>query len=286
MGTAGLWISSSLAFLSASGLVYVLATHFWPKIQASLQSEEDRFSEILTDIFYTGLTGRNLVLLKYLGSSAAFLFFTIFFGTPMFGLLFGVALYMAPGVILGRVRAKRLEKLAEQTVELIGALAATTKAGMTLAQSIEEISEKFPAPMREEFAMVRRRIETGMTLEASLLAMDQRLQIPGLSLVVQSIVVNQQRGGRLPPLLERIGESLREIERVEERVKTETSGIKLSSRLMAAMPLVIGFLLYLMAPANIIMLFNTVLGNAILVLVVVLDYIGFGMIRKIADIDI
>ena len=134
--------------------------------------------------------------------------------------------------------------------------------------------------------MVLQRVQAGQPLERALAACDERLGIPNLSLVIQSIRVNEERGGRLPELLEKIAKSLREIARVEERVKTETSGIRLSSKLMAAMPLVIGFLLYLASPEHIRMLFTTLLGNLILLTVALLDYVGFAMIRKLGDLEV
>jgi tight adherence protein B len=204
----------------------------------------------------------------------------------VFALLSGGLVFAAPPFLLNLAAHRRRDKLEAQVLDVIGSISATSKAGMNLLQSVEEVATRMPPPISQEFAMILERVRTGQPLEAALEACDRRLDIPNLSLVIQSILVNQERGGRLPELLEKISLSLREIHRVEERVKTETSGIKLSSKLMAAMPLVIGFLLYLASPDHILMLFNTLLGNLILLAVVALDAIGFSIIKKLGDLEV
>jgi len=95
------------------------------------------------------------------------------------------------------------------------------------------------APASQEFGLIRQRIESGQLPAAAFRYADARLQIPRLTLIFQTIVVSLERGGRLASLMDRLAVATKEIERVEERVKTETSGIRMSSNIMLAMPIVI-----------------------------------------------
>jgi tight adherence protein B len=275
-----------LAFASVMGAVYATLRSFEPRLRELMKREEDRLAESLRDLFYEGVSGRTLVRLQLAGAPVAALFVLLGTGSAVFGLVAGALVFLIPRVVLRLAARHRRERLEAQVLDVISSLIATTKSGMSLLQSVEEVARRMPPPIAQEFSMVLERVRTGQPLEAALAACDRRLDIPNLSLVVQSVRVNEERGGRLPELLEKIAKSLREISRVEERVKTETAGIRLSSKLMAAMPLVIGFLLYLASPEHILMLFNTLLGNLILLAVAVLDYLGFAIIRKLGELEV
>jgi len=275
-----------LAFACGAGLVYTGLRYFIPRLRELVRRQEDRTAEALRDLFYEEMSARNLVRLQLAGAPAAALTTLLLSGNAVFALVVGGVVFILPRTVLRLAARRRRERLEAQVLDFISSLTATTKSGMSLLQSVEEAATRMPPPISQELSMVLQRVRAGQPLERALAACDERLGIPNLSLVIQSIRVNEERGGRLPELLEKIAKSLREIARVEERVKTETSGIRLSSKLMAAMPLVIGFLLYLASPEHIQMLFTTVLGNLILLTVALLDYLGFAMIRKLSDLEV
>ena len=275
-----------LAFACGAGLVYTALRSFMPHLRELIRRQEERTAEALRDLFYEEMSARNLVRLQFAGAPAAALVTLLLSGSAVFALAVGGIVFILPRTVLRLAANRRRERLEAQVLDLISSLTATTKSGMSLLQSIEEAATRMPPPLSQELSMVLQRVRAGQPLERALAACDERLGIPNLSLVIQSIRVNEERGGRLPELLEKIAKSLREISRVEERVKTETAGIRLSSKLMAAMPPVIGFLLYMASPEHIQMLFTTVLGNLILLTVALLDYLGFAMIRKLGDLEV
>ncbi len=285
-GLSLVWIVYPLAFGCGAGVVYTALRFFTPQIRELIEREHRDYEEVLSDLFLEGISTRQLVLLRYAVAPGLAVLVYLGTGSILFGLAAGLVLFFAPGRYLSVARERRRAKIEDQVLDLINSFIATTKSGMNLTQSVEEVAGRMPPPIAQEFAMVLERMRTGQTLEAALRACDERLNIPNLSLVIQSIIVNEQRGGPLPELLEKLADSLREIRRVEERVKTETSGIKLSSKIMAAMPLVVGFMLYLVAPEHIMMLFTTVLGNVVLVIAGMLDWIGFMIIKKLGDLEV
>lgn len=275
-----------LAFCAAAGLAYVASTDYRPRLAAALAGQERLVSDTLDSLYLAEWSAKSFVRLRFLAAPASLLLVYLLTRSWVFGLLVAVVLFALPQVLLERAIKKRRERIEAQVGDLIHSLVATTKSGMNLHQSLQEVTARLPAPLAQECAVISKRVETGQSVEAALVEADSRLQIPNLSLVLQSLVVNERRGGKLPALLDRIGRSLREIERVEERVKTETSGIRLSSRIMAAMPLVVCFLLYLASPEHVLMLFETALGNLLLAGALALDYAGFTMIRRLSELEV
>lgn len=275
-----------LAFGAALGLAFVSLAHFRPQLIQALSRREAQVAEDLNVLYLRDWNPATLVRLRFLAAPAAAVVIFLLSRSWVFAALVAVVLHVLPQALLDLARKRRVERLESQVLDLINSLVATAKSGMNLHQSLHEIADRLPPPIAQECTVMLRRIEAGQSVEAALLEADARIAVPNLSLVLQSLVVNERRGGKLPALLERIGASLREIERVEERVKTETSGIKLSSRIMAAMPLVVCFLLYLASPEHVLMLFETTLGNLLLVAALALDYAGFTMIRKLSELEV
>ena len=275
-----------LTFLAAGGATFITLTHYRPRLMRALEREEAEVRSAMNILYVEEWSPRSFVYLRFVGAPVAA--FVVYLVTLNWMLALGVAsmLHVLPRTLLDYAGARRRERLEAQVLDLISSLVATAKAGMNLHQSLHDVTGRLPPPISQECQVILHRIETGQAMEAALLETDRRLALPNLSLVIQSLVVNERRGGKLPALLERIALSLREIERVEERVQTETSGIKLASRIMAAMPLVILLLLYLASPEHVLMLFQTTLGNLLLAVALGFDYLGFTMIRKLSELEV
>lgn len=280
------WTIYPLAFLSGVGTAYAALRFLGPHVGGWLTQKEEDFENRLRELFRDPELARVLVLAQIAGAPALGVLVLWATDSLVFAAVAGGLVYVAPETWLTLLEKRRRERLEGQVLDLINSLTATTKAGMNLLQAVEEVATRMPPPMSQELGMVLERVGAGQTLSSALRACDRRVNLPNLKLVIQSVVVNQERGGHLTELLERLGESIRELERVEQRVKTETAGIKLSSRLMAAMPLVMGLFLYLASPDHVLMLFNTILGNVVLVVAGLLDYVGFAMIRKLGDLEV
>ena len=86
--------------------------------------------------------------------------------------------------------------------------------------------------------------------------------------------------------MDRLAAATKEIERVEERVRTETSGIRMSSNVMLAMPFLICSLLYVIEPNQVLILFDSFVGNVILVFALGLEVGAYFIIQRLIDLDV
>lgn len=274
-----------LAFAAGAGLAHAAAGLAGPALARRLAEERGRYGDRLRTLFLHDLSPRFLVLVRWAGAPAVALL-AAGAGQPVLGAILGGVLFVGPDRLLDHLAERRRQRLAAQVLDLTHALAATSRSGMSLLQAIEEAAASFPAPMGQELAVTLERIDAGATLERALGDLDRRLALPGLHLVLRALLIAEARGGDLPRLLSKIARTLMETERVEQRIATETSGVRLASRLMAAMPLLIGVFLYMASPEHVTMLFTTLLGNLILVLAAVFDWLGFSLIRRLGDVEV
>lgn len=272
--------------LSVGLFVFLFLQKTLPTAKERWLAGEAEIARKLHNIFYTQSSPRTFQILKYVGAFATLLIGTFILNSLVFGAFLAVLVYFLPNVILDNILARRRERLEEQTADVMTALSASIKGGMTIEQSFDEVVHTMHPPISEEFALIRERIDAGQPVVAAVRSADQRLDVPRLGLIFQTIVISLERGGRLASLMDRLANSTREIERVEERVKTETSGLRLSARIMVFMPFAICGLLYLIEPKQVLLLFNNVIGNVVLVVAISMNIGAYFIMRKIIDLDV
>src|SRR5690606_14852956 len=235
----------ALAFLSAGLIAYLGSTVFYPPLRARVESDYLEVDRTLKSIFYTAYDARIFVALKYGGTIVAFSVGMFLFNSFVFGAFMAGIVYPVPGMLLNRIVNGRRDKLDHQTSDVMTALSATVKSGMTLEESITEIAANMRPPVSQEFALIKQRLDSGQAIASPLKAAAGRSQAARLSLMLQSMIASQERGGRLSAWMGRLSGAMREIGRVEERIKPEPSGLRLSARLMVFLPFVIGGFLYI-----------------------------------------
>ena len=282
----GLIIAYALIAVSVTALVYAGLQSFVPVAVTRWRSDQEEIDDKLQNIFYTSSEARTFLILTSGGTLAAFFIGLWFMNSLVFGIFLGIVIYLLPEVLLDNILRRRRERLEAQTADVMTALSASIKSGMTIEQAFSEMVDTMYPPISEEFALIRERIDAGQPVIAAVKSADKRLQVPRLSLIFQTICISLERGGRLASLMDRLAESTREIERVEERVRTETAGLRLSARIMFLMPFFICGLLYLIEPDQVMLLFDNLVGNIVLVIAIAMDISAYFIMKKLIELDI
>ena len=237
---------------------------------------------LLLDVQPRSVTALNAFLVCVLGA-IGYLATESLMGMAMSGFL-GV---FAPKVVMKLLRQRRLEKLENQLVAGIQTLASGVRAGLNLVQSMELVARDGPIPLRQEFAHLLREYEFGLPLEEAMHHAAARIGSGDFRLLFAALHTHRERGGDLGETLDRIAESIREIQRLENRVKTLTAQGRATARWLGAMPAVVLLIIYFMVNAEDVKnLFVDDLGKVILLGIIVLNVLGFIWIRKIMAIDI
>lgn len=275
-----------LTFFSVTALVLGSSDWIVDRVGGAMAAERDRIASTFEAVYEENTSPIFLARLRYLGPVLALVGITWVTGKIMFALLAAAVIYIAPKVIIDRIVRRRREKLEQQASDVMLSLSSSLKSGLTVEQAVDDIAVNMNAPASQEFGLIRQRIESGQLPAAAFRAADARLQIPRLTLIFQTIVVSLERGGRLAALMDRLAAATKEIERVEERVRTETAGIRMSSNIMLAMPLLICSLLYVIEPNQVLILFDSFVGNVILVFALCLEVGAYFIIQRLIDLDV
>lgn len=106
--------------------------------------------------------------------------------------------------------ARRLRAFEGQIATALSLIAASLRAGDSLAQALEVVAHKMPPPARCEFRRAVSSVAAGASAEAALKAMLDRLRSDDLERVVTAVVLERYLGGDLAEALERIAYTVRE----------------------------------------------------------------------------
>ncbi|RPI61639.1 MAG: hypothetical protein EHM48_05325 [Planctomycetaceae bacterium] len=203
------------------------------------------------------------------------------------GFLLGGAIgVFVPGMVLKLMRIRRLKKLEDQLVGGVTTLVSGVRAGLNLVQAMELVARDGPVPLSQEFAHLLREYEYGIPLDEAMSNCADRIGSGDFRLLFSALQTHRERGGDLGETLDRIAESIREIQRLEKRVESLTAQGRATARWLGAMPIVIGTIYYFIDSPAVLALFQQGLGNLILAAIVVLNILGFLWIKKVVAIDV
>ncbi len=151
---------------------------------------------------------------------------------------------------------------------------------------MELLLEHHRGPIRQEFAQLLREYQMGMDLNQAMRNASNRIGSPLYRLTFTAIEMHRLRGGDTAQSLERIADSVREIDRLEGKLDALTSQSRTQATMMAVMPIVFIVLLWMIDPEGIEQLFTHSLGRIMLLIVVALIVGAFLWIRRIMAVDV
>ncbi len=202
------------------------------------------------------------------------------------GAVGAVVVYFIPRFILKLMKRRRIERFNAQLANALGGMSNALKAGFSIQQAFDAIVQEKENPIAQEFGMFLQQLRVGIKFEDALADMDHRIGSEDLTLMIQSIEIARQTGGNLTEVFDRIAETIRERRRVEGKIKSLTAQGRIQGRVVGAMPVVLGFVLYLLDPQMMLSFLRSTAGIVVLCSVVVMEICGMLIIRKIVDIDV
>ena len=210
----------------------------------------------------------------------------------------GVAWYFASGVkikagwqngqspLARYLDGKRRAKFNAQLPEALATMSNALRAGFSISQAFDSVVEQADAPISEEFAIVQQQLKVGMSFDAALESLSQRVGSDDLTLVTTAILISRKTGGNVTEIFDKISETIRGRMRIERKVKSLTAQGRLQGIIVSLMPVFLGVIMTVLRPGLMIPFLTSVAGLLCVAVMVVLVVFGWLMIRKIIKIDI
>ncbi len=229
---------------------------------------------------------RKLVYLYF----SAFLFVPVLVyvltANPLFAIASLAVPLVAPKMIVGFIRKRRLQKFRYQFPDALVMVSSSLRAGASLTTSLENLVRESKPPLNQEFALMMRNQRLGVSFDDALKRMEERIPLQEFSLFSAGTRIAREVGGNLADMLDSLADTMFKTMQTEGKIKSLTSQGKMQGMVMAGLPLLMMFALNALEPVAMHPLFHSLTGWFVLFIIAVMEVLGYLGIRKITDIDV
>jgi tight adherence protein B len=191
-----------------------------------------------------------------------------------------------PILIIKRLEALRRQKFASQLVDGLMILSSSLKAGLSLLQSFEELAQEMPNPISQEFGLVIRQMQMGVSLEEAITKLKGRMRLDELDMVVTAMLVARETGGDLTLTFSRVIYTIQERNKLIGRVKALCVQANMQGAIMSLLPIVFGIFVYKVNPGFFDVFFKDNFGRGLMTYAIISEILGIIFIRKLSKVDI
>ena len=184
-------------------------------------------------------------------------------------------------------RAKRRRKqFLGALPDMLTLLAGTLRAGYSISQGFESVSNEVDGPMGRELRRIMAEARLGRPLEEALDAAAERVQSDDFGWAVMAIRIQREVGGNLAELLLTVADTMTQRERLRRDVAALTAEGRMSAIVLGCLPPGLAGVMFVMNHEYIAKLFTDSMGMAMLIGSIVMMLVGFAWMKKIITIEI
>jgi tight adherence protein B len=176
----------------------------------------------------------------------------------------------------------RLKKMMQQLPDAFDLMARIIRAGQTMSQALQSVADEFDQPIAGEFAYCYEQQNLGLSPEISLRDLARRTGLLEIKIFVLALLVQQQSGGNLAEMLDKLSHVIRERFRLRAKIRAVTAEGRAQAVLLLALPIVLLFAFTALSEvyAGAISKHPNIIGFALIA-----EVIGALWIRKIVNFD-
>jgi tight adherence protein B len=277
-------ITSTMFAVSITLIALFGSRSIWSRFSGRAVRDAEKFERWSVDLFlgWDAKKSRRIAYAANTGVIVAPLLTLILSGSLVFAGGVAVAAYLLPGILLSRARNKRLARIDRQLPDAINVMVSSTRAGQSLSQAIEEVAAKVSGPIGQEFGIIANEIrQGGISVENALARAKARMPVESFLMVATALIINCSKGGDVLNILERLADAIRELWRLKEKIYTETSEVRAQGKIILFMTPLFGVVVCMFDPEIRPILFDSLAGNIILLVVGGLQTISVLWIRRI-----
>jgi tight adherence protein B len=165
---------------------------------------------------------------------------------------------------LGYAAEKVSLTLLSQFPDALSMVSRSVRVGVPVNEAVRLVSREAQSPTREEFSKAADQVSIGLDLENALLEMAERNDLSEYRFFATALALQSQTGGGLTETLETLADTIRKRENARKRGHALASEARTSIYVLAALPVVVGAMLFVINPDYIGLLFTDTGGQKML----------------------
>ncbi len=228
---------------------------------------------------------RNKNKINFLFVVILFLLISIVFNV-IYAIIVTIVLIYYLWLFLENKKQKYKKEIDKQILEIIRLFRSSVSSGENIVQAIDSISEQIKEPLASEFKEVSDKIKLGISLDEALKDSVLKVQNEQYKFFMDSLRLSYSTGIKISDLLSKIEVMVAQKLSLTTKVDVLTSQVRFSGMVISIIPFLIVFLIYLVEPETVSVLFTSLFGNVILLVCVIMILSGSFIMKKIADIKL
>ncbi len=281
MSESYVWLSSLLIGVGVAVGAYSCRDYF----PAVLDAVERDLAAKLRRLRASTRHLRKLLLFWLAVTACVFFGIWIALGSLLLPVISAAMLLAVPWYLLYRMAERHRRKIEDQLAGSMVTLGNAVKAGLSLAQAMEMLAAQCPRPINAEFHQISAEYKLGRPLQQTLVEAKGRLQSENFALFAAAVLAAHESGGKLNETVDRIAQSVREMQRLERKVRSETAQARKSAIYMAMVPAFVLVVYYFVDPVSTALLF-TKGGSVLLAAALILNVVAYLWAYAILNPDI
>jgi tight adherence protein B len=211
----------------------------------------------------------------------------ILFNAPIYlAVLFAVLAAASPAVVISIKRARRFAKFMEQLPDALDLLARAVRAGHAFTTGLELIATEMPQPVAGEFRITYDQQNLGLPLRDALANMTVRMPLQDVRIFVTALQIQRESGGNLAEVLDNLSYVIRERFKLQRQIRVYTAESRFSLYILTVAPPAVAVLFALGNPEYIRPLIDDPLGQRMIAVGILLQIIGYFVIRHITRMKV
>jgi tight adherence protein B len=199
------------------------------------------------------------------------------------GIVLGVGL---PHVILSSRIGRRTKKFVTLLPEALDLIVRGIRSGLPASEALRTISDEIQDPVGAEFREVTDQMKIGVSMDDAMWAAARRLGIPEFNFLVISLAIQQETGGNLAEILEKLSDMVRRREQMRLKVKAMSSEARASAMIIGSLPFVMATVITFVNPGYMNTLFTDPRGWVMIGIGLTSLLIGLGIMAKMIKFEI
>lgn len=262
-------IVSSIAVALSVGLAIGPVVQLWDRFSAWwLRDQLAVMDSLSLDRGYV------VDMLRWWGAALIVVPMLVAFGLHLWVLALPIAILvvMAPRIWLMQVIQRHRQRIRSQLAGAMVGLANTCRAGLPFSSGFRAVAPELEEPLRGEFNWIIMNQMAGRPLAKVLEECKLRLNIEAFTLFAATVQVTLERGGPVTEMLDRLSESIRELDRLERMMDATTASSRKVVLMLSIFPAIFLMVFSVLFPEGTSLMFTTILGQVLLLVTSVLVY--------------
>jgi len=200
--------------------------------------------------------------------------------------LVGAAAGSIPLLYVSSKRKTRLKKFEEQFPDSLEFMARSMRAGHAFSVSLEMLHREFQEPLAGEFRRAFEEHNLGMPLDVALQKLGQRIPSLDVHFFVSAVLLQKRTGGNLAEILDKLAYVIRERFKLRGKIRAISAHGRMTGMALTLIPIGVAAMMFIVNPDYVTFFVREEVGNMMMVGAIVLQVIGYMIIRKIVNIEV